>query len=147
MPPIGLTISIKSRANWKPALAWRAMWASTGQPAWSCATTMSCRTIANGRTRARQHPSHYRDQFLVRFLLAASVSVFVVALSQAGCASSKPDSRAESDRVLLNAIDQASEGKLSDTDRYAAARLYHAKCARCHKFYDPAAYDQTEWDV
>ena len=83
----------------------------------------------------------------MRFLLAASVSVFVVALSLAGCASSKPDSRAESDRVLLNAIDQASEGKLSDTDRYAAARLYHAKCARCHKFYDPAAYDQTEWDV
>jgi len=83
----------------------------------------------------------------VRFLLAASVSVFIVALSQAGCASSKPDSRAAPERVLLNAIDQASEGKLSDTDRDAAARLYHAKCARCHKFYDPAAYNQTEWDV
>ena len=83
----------------------------------------------------------------MRFLFAASVSVFVVALSQVGCASSKPDSRAAPERVLLNAIDQASEGKLSDADRSAAASLYKAKCARCHKFYDPAAYKQSEWDV
>ena len=83
----------------------------------------------------------------MRFLLAASVSVFVVALSLAGCASSKPDSRAAPERVLPSATGPASQGQLSDTDRYAAARLYKAKCARCHKFYDPAAYDQTEWDV
>ena len=83
----------------------------------------------------------------MRFLLAASVSVFVVALSQAGCASSKPDGRAAPERVLPNATGPASEGQLSDTDFSAAARLYHAKCARCHKFYDPAAYNQTEWDV
>jgi len=83
----------------------------------------------------------------VRFLLAASVSVFIVALSQAGCASSKPDSRAAPERVLPIATGPASEGNLSDTDRYAAAKLCKAKCARCHKFYDPAAYNQTEWDV
>jgi len=83
----------------------------------------------------------------VRFLLAASVSVFVVALSSAGCASSKPDSRAAPERVVPSATGPASEGELSDTDRYAAARLYKFKCARCHKFYDPAAYNQTEWDV
>jgi hypothetical protein len=83
----------------------------------------------------------------VRFLLAASVSVFVVALSQAGCASSKPGSRAAPERVLLNAPGPASEGKLSDTDLHAAAKLFYAKCARCHKFYDPAAYNQTEWEV
>lgn len=27
-----------------------------------------------------------------------------------------------------------------------AADLYVAKCARCHKFYDPAGYTDTEWD-
>jgi cytochrome c5 len=83
----------------------------------------------------------------VRFILAASLSVFVVVVSQAGCASSKPDSRAAPERVLPDATGSASEGNLSDTDRYAAAKLYHAKCARCHKFYDPAAYNQAEWDV
>jgi len=83
----------------------------------------------------------------VRFILAASASVLVVALIQAGCASSKPDSRAAPERVLPDATGPASEATLSDTDRYAAARLYKAKCARCHKFYDPAAYNQAEWDV
>jgi mono/diheme cytochrome c family protein len=24
-------------------------------------------------------------------------------------------------------------------------KLYVAKCARCHKFYDPAAYDDARW--
>ena len=26
-----------------------------------------------------------------------------------------------------------------------AADLYTLKCAKCHKFYDPAAYRETEW--
>ncbi len=83
----------------------------------------------------------------MRFLLAALVSVFGLALSQAGCASSKADREAAPERVLATATGPASEGKLSDTDLAAAAKLYHAKCARCHKFYDPAAYSQAEWDV
>ena len=30
-------------------------------------------------------------------------------------------------------------------DAAAAQKLYTAKCARCHKFYDPAAYDDAKW--
>jgi len=26
-----------------------------------------------------------------------------------------------------------------------ALKLYNAKCARCHKFYDPADYTEAEW--
>ena len=28
-----------------------------------------------------------------------------------------------------------------------AARLYTAKCARCHKFYNPADYNDAEWQM
>ena len=83
----------------------------------------------------------------MRSLLAASVAVFVVALSQTGCASSNQDSPATPEQVVPAATGPASGDQLSDSDRSAAAKLYHAKCARCHKFYDPAAYNQTEWDV
>ena len=29
----------------------------------------------------------------------------------------------------------------------AAQKIYTAKCARCHKFYDPTAYDDTKWET
>lgn len=28
----------------------------------------------------------------------------------------------------------------------AAKRIYEAKCAKCHRFYDPKAYDEPAWD-
>ncbi len=34
----------------------------------------------------------------------------------------------------------------SPTDEASVARrLYIAKCAKCHKFYDPAKYSDAEW--
>ena len=34
------------------------------------------------------------------------------------------------------------------TDETAAARkLYVAKCAKCHKFYDPAKYSDEDWEM
>ena len=30
-------------------------------------------------------------------------------------------------------------------DMSAGKKLYTAKCARCHKFYDPTAYDEGKW--
>jgi cytochrome c5 len=35
---------------------------------------------------------------------------------------------------------------ISEADAAAGRRLYLNKCARCHKFYDPAAYDSEQWD-
>ena len=29
----------------------------------------------------------------------------------------------------------------------AARKLYVAKCAKCHKFYDPAKYSDEEWQI
>jgi mono/diheme cytochrome c family protein len=31
-------------------------------------------------------------------------------------------------------------------DLAAGKKLYTGKCARCHKFYDPTAYDDTKWN-
>jgi mono/diheme cytochrome c family protein len=31
--------------------------------------------------------------------------------------------------------------------RLAGQKLYVGKCARCHKFYDPTRYSDTEWDA
>ena len=44
------------------------------------------------------------------------------------------------------ALVPASAAKLSSKEIKDAKKLYIAKCAKCHKFYDPAAYDRTEWD-
>jgi hypothetical protein len=42
----------------------------------------------------------------------------------------------------------AGPGKPADTGAAptaAAQKLYVAKCAKCHKFYDPAKYSDEEW--
>ena len=35
--------------------------------------------------------------------------------------------------------------ELSPADQANARKLYNTKCARCHKFYDPAKYSDAEW--
>lgn len=39
----------------------------------------------------------------------------------------------------------AERAGMSPGEIARAADLYALKCARCHKFYDPAAYDAAEW--
>jgi hypothetical protein len=52
---------------------------------------------------------------------------YLFGLALAGCAEPNP---------LPEALtDEAS----------AAKKLYIAKCAKCHKFYDPAKYSEEEW--
>src|SRR5437870_664482 len=40
---------------------------------------------------------------------------------------------------------KATDGPQNETT--AARKLYVAKCAKCHKFYDPAKYSDEEWNV
>lgn len=37
-------------------------------------------------------------------------------------------------------------GRITAVDAAAGRAIYINKCARCHKFYDPARYDAVEWD-
>ena len=41
----------------------------------------------------------------------------------------------------------ARAADLSPKEQRAAQDLYEIKCAKCHKFYNPADYSQAEWDV
>jgi mono/diheme cytochrome c family protein len=50
--------------------------------------------------------------------------------------------------VALFAIGaSASPPPLTEADANAAKKIYIAKCAKCHKFYDPGAYSDTNWSV
>ena len=75
--------------------------------------------------------------FLVLLLLAG--------IALAGC-QTEPSSHARVSGTVpqLEPASAAAAG-LSPADASTAKDLYVAKCARCHKFYDPAQYDQAEW--
>ena len=46
----------------------------------------------------------------------------------------------------ISQIDDAARGAgLADEEIARAQKLYIAKCARCHKFYDPVKYNDAEW--
>ena len=32
-------------------------------------------------------------------------------------------------------------------DVAAGNKIYVSKCSRCHKFYDPSAYDDSQWEL
>jgi len=47
--------------------------------------------------------------------------------------------------ALAGSAFAAGTNELSANDLAAARKLYVAKCAKCHAFYDPKAYSKTEW--
>lgn len=62
----------------------------------------------------------------------------------AGCQSSSPHRAGRQTVPRLDGTRAAAVG-LSAVEAQAAVRLCAAKCLRCHEFYDPAQYSQTEW--
>ena len=47
--------------------------------------------------------------------------------------------------AMLVAFGSAGATGLSDPEIKEARKLYISKCAKCHKLYDPANYDDAEW--
>ena len=47
--------------------------------------------------------------------------------------------------AALVALHAAGAAELSTTELKDARKLYTTKCAKCHKFYDPAKYDDEQW--
>ena len=47
--------------------------------------------------------------------------------------------------VLAGCTGPAHATDMPADETSAARRLYVAKCAKCHKFYDPAKYSDEEW--
>ena len=81
----------------------------------------------------------------MRFLDPAWFAV-IVAVGLAGCESNAPASRAGSKSFLLITNAPNITG-LSADELNQAARLYAVKCAKCHKFYNPADYSDAEWRI
>ena len=80
----------------------------------------------------------------MRFPLQGWAAVLLVMAGCAGPDTSRSGSRSpsEAERAALG----ARAGMAAEEIRQAAA-IYNLKCARCHKFYDPAGYDDAEWNL
>ena len=48
--------------------------------------------------------------------------------------------------VFTGASMQAEANSLSPAALESARKIYLAKCAKCHKFYEPRKYSAAEWD-
>jgi cytochrome c553 len=71
-----------------------------------------------------------RPIFCGAIVVAAAIAVFVT-----GCRSP----------VLPESDGSALAAGLSLVEIHDARKVYLAKCARCHKFYDPAGYTDSDW--
>ena len=49
--------------------------------------------------------------------------------------------------AALAGVLPAGAADLSAAQTRAAQELYEIKCAKCHKFYNPADYSQPDWDL
>ena len=82
----------------------------------------------------------------MRFLLRGWAALLLL-LVMTGCASPTPShSGGRAPSAAESAAMAARAGMAPDEIRQAAA-IYNLKCARCHKFYDPASYDDAEWNL
>jgi hypothetical protein len=74
-----------------------------------------------------------------------TLALAFVSAGLAGGENSPPAShRAPKPFLPANATPTNLHG-FSPEEMKRASNLYNAKCARCHKFYDPAAYNDAEW--
>jgi hypothetical protein len=73
----------------------------------------------------------------------------MVALAMAagltGCRDAPSLSRGNSNVLPPTVPVTLNAGNFSSAELQYATRLYTAKCARCHKFYNPADYGDAEW--
>jgi len=68
--------------------------------------------------------------------------LLVLCAALAGC---KSPARPAFAGLPVEAEDRARAAGLSVEEIEAARKTYVARCARCHKFYDPADYTDDEW--
>ena len=78
-------------------------------------------------------------------ILALVVSTLSLVPEGAVTAGPPPKPRTASAPVVDE--DLGRRAGLSSQDLTDASRLYTAKCMRCHKSYEPAAYSDPEWNT
>lgn len=75
-----------------------------------------------------------------RFPLTVLAGIAV--LGSAACQSSR---LSRGNAIPILGVEMARAAGLRPEELSAATKLYIAKCARCHKFYDPGVYGAEEW--
>ncbi len=65
----------------------------------------------------------------------------------AGCKSPAPSGRLASRPVPILDSSAAAAAGFSPDQVNGAMKLYTAKCVRCHKSYEPTAYNDAEWST
>ena len=73
-----------------------------------------------------------------------SWSIVLAAVGLAGCVSGPHGSDAIVPAPAEAAL-AAGRAGMPPADIARAAEIYVLKCARCHKFYDPAGYSAADW--
>ena len=73
---------------------------------------------------------------------AVRAQLLVLCAALAGC---KSPARPAFAGLPAEAEDHARAAGLSVEEIEAARKIYVARCARCHKFYDPGDYTADEW--
>ncbi len=81
----------------------------------------------------------------MRASFAATLASLAVAAGFGGCQGPAPGGRTALSSIPPLDPAVAEEAGLSSEGMAGARKLYIAKCARCHQFYDPASYDIAEW--
>lgn len=80
-------------------------------------------------------------------ILLIDLIALVAGVALAGCRSSAPDGGRGSATVPVLTAEAARAAGFSNQELADATQLYAAKCAKCHKFYDPAGYSQMDWEA
>jgi cytochrome c5 len=75
------------------------------------------------------------------------IMALVAAFGLTGCESPARATDHASPTALPAAAPPTSASAVSSPEFSAGRQLYQAKCARCHKFYDPAAYSDADWHM
>lgn len=83
----------------------------------------------------------------MRLLLAELIAIVAVAVGFTGCETATSGRHTAARRALPENDDPARAAGLVDAEIAGARKLYVSRCARCHKFYDPADYDDAEWNL
>jgi cytochrome c5 len=49
--------------------------------------------------------------------------------------------------AAIRELNPERAAELPTSELAEGRRLYEIKCAKCHRFYDPAEYGRSEWDL
>jgi hypothetical protein len=81
------------------------------------------------------------------FRLLRCLGAIFLLICLPGCATAGPDGSKPKKPFLAANSTPLNTAGLSPNDITQGAKLHIAKCARCHKFYDPAAYSDADWHL